>query len=304
MEDPHKDPKKGWYPFTPEQTVNILSEFGPLVAMFLVNAIGGIEAGTWALLISTVIAMVVMRKVLGKLPVFPIIASGVTIIFGALTLITGDSLWVKIKVSIFNAMFAGFLFGGLWATSPLMGRQSMWTVIGITLVVVAAQYPYTGTLSAGLPSLGDEKNPMTTNLICLSSMVVGFLLGGLVFKKNFFGHVFEGTFHYTQEGWDRFTYSFAWFFVFTAVLNEVVRQLFVSDQIYDIPLFGSMNGTSVWILFKIIFIMPVSGLYAWFLTRLMAKYQLPDPLPTARNAKTGGGTDGQPTAAARAAGVH
>ncbi|MBX9925874.1 MAG: septation protein IspZ [Hyphomicrobiaceae bacterium] len=271
------DKKKSWYPFTPEQTVNILSEFGPLVVMFVVNAIGGIEAGTWGLLVSTVVAMVVMRMVLGRLPIFPIIASAVTIVFGLLTIATGDSMWVKIKVSIFNAMFAGFLFGGLWATSPIMGRQSVMTVAGLTAIVLALQFPYFGSLASGLPALGDERNPLTTNVVCLSSMVVGFLLGGLVFKKNFFGHVFEGTFHYSQEGWDRFTYSFAWFFVFTAVLNEAVRQVFMSNEMYYVPVFGAMKGDSVWILFKLVFIMPVSGLYAWFLTKLMAKYEVPPP---------------------------
>jgi len=286
------DKKKSWYPFTPEQTVNILSEFGPLVAMFIVNAVGGINAGTWALLVSTVVAMVVMRAVLGRLPIFPIIASGVTIVFGLLTIVTGDSMWIKIKVSIFNAMFAGFLFGGLWATSPIMGRQSLYTVVGLTVLVTLAQYPYAGQLATGFPALGDETNPLTTNLICLGSMVVGFLLGGLVFKENFFGHVFEGTFHYSQEGWDRFTYSFAWFFVLTAVLNEAVRQLFISDQMYTIPAFGVMNGTSVWILFKIVFIMPISGLYAWFLTTLMSKYEVPPPVASggAKGAKSAGAT--------------
>lgn len=271
--------KKSWYPFTPEQTVNILSEFGPLVAMFIINAVGGINAGTWALIISTGIAMVVMRMVLGRLPIFPIIASAVTIVFGLLTLATGDAMWIKIKVSIFNAMFAGFLFGGLWATSPVMGRPSAQAVGGITAVILLAQVPYLGDLANGLPALGDESSPLTTNLLCLASMIIGFLLGGMVFKKNFFGHVFEGTFHYSQEGWDRFTFSFAWFFVFTAVLNEGIRQIFASDTIYAVPLLGPMNGTSIWILFKIAVVMPVSGLYAWFLTRLMAKYEVSPPGP-------------------------
>jgi intracellular septation protein len=42
------------YPFNAEQTVNILSEFGPLVTMFVVNALYGINAGTWALITTTV----------------------------------------------------------------------------------------------------------------------------------------------------------------------------------------------------------------------------------------------------------
>ena len=209
--------RKSFFPFNAKQTVNILSEFGPLVAMFIVNAAAGINAGTWALIIATGVAMIVMQIVLGRLPMFPIIASAVTVLLGVLTLVTGDPMWIQIKVTIFNVMFALFLFTGL-----LIGR-------------------------------------------------------------NFFQHIFEGTFHYTKEGWDKFTWSFAWFFILTAFLNEVVRQYFQKDGLY--PPVGSslhdvlgfqIDGVNVWILFKIALIMPLSGLYAWYLTTLMSKYRVPD----------------------------
>lgn len=198
---------KRLFPFTAEQSVNILSEFGPLVTMFVVNALYGIDVGTWALIISTAIAMVVMRVVLHRFPVFPVIASTVTITFGALTLVTGNPMWVQIKVTIFNALFALFLFGGLWL------------------------------------------------------------------RKNFFKYVFEKTFHYTQQGWDRFTFSFACFFVLTAILNEIVRLSFKDTAVYNV-LGHEMNGVNVWILFKIAFIMPLSAIYAWFLTRIMQKHRI------------------------------
>jgi intracellular septation protein A len=285
--------KKHWFPFTAEQSVNILSEFGPLVTMFVVNAAAGITAGTWALIASTVIAMVVMRLVVGRLPIFPIIASSITIVFGALTIMTGDPIWVKIKVSIFNAMFAGFLFGGLWATSKIMARASWLAVLAVTAAVLLAQIPYVDfgqgiqSLVRDMPSVGDEDNPLTTNLVCLLTLVIGFVMGALVFRKNFFSYVFEKTFHFTQEGWDRFTYSFAWFFVLTAVLNEAVRQVFVDSRTYDLVTPWAtyvLDGTSVWILFKIAFIMPLSGLYAWFLTRLMQKYRIEPSEPAAATA--------------------
>ena len=38
-----------------------------------------------------------------------------------------------------------------------------------------------------------------------------------------------------------------------------------------------MNGVNIWILFKIALIMPLSGLYAWYLTRLMQRYRIPEP---------------------------
>ena len=213
-------------PFNAEQTVNILSEFGPLVLMFVVNAMYGIAAGTWALIISTVVAVVAMLVVLRRLPIFPLIASIVTVVFGSLTIVTKDPMWVQIKVTIFNAMFALFLFGGLW-------------------------------------------------------------LG-----KNFFKYVFEKTFHYTKEGWDKFTWNFAWFFVFTAFANEFVRLTFKDERVYSL-LGMESNGLGIWIAFKIVLIMPLSALYAWYLTRLMQRYRIPEnrfpkalPSPAA-NASTG-----------------
>lgn len=209
------------YPFNAEQSVNILSEFGPLVTMFVVNAAtGSIETGTWGLIITTAIAIIAMRIVLRRLPIFPLIASGVTLVFGAMTIYTGNPMWVQIKVTIFNAMFAAFLFGGLW------------------------------------------------------------------FGKNFFKYIFEKTFHYTKEGWDKFTWSFAWFFVFTAIVNEIVRLTFKDNHVYDI--FGQqMSGVNIWIIFKVAFIMPLSGLYAWALTRLMYKHRLPDEQVTTTLAPAG-----------------
>lgn len=265
------------YPFNAEQTVNILSEFGPLVTMFIVNAAAGIDAGTKALIISTIVAMAVMRIVLKRFPVFPIIASSVTILFGVLTLVTGDPMWVQIKVSIFNALFGGFLFGGLFATSVVMRQYSLATVIGLIVIGASLQAPLLlDAKAAKWTTLSDAHNPLFANVICLASLGIGFLLGTL-FKKNFFGYVFEKTFHYTQEGWDKFTFSFAWFFIFTAVMNEVVRQVFTPDQMYQLPMVGAMDGVNIWILFKIAFIMPVSGLYAWYLTRLMQKYRIDPP---------------------------
>jgi intracellular septation protein len=190
--------------------VNILSEFGPLVLMFIVNAMYGIAAGTWALIISTVIAIVAMLVVLRRLPIFPLIASSVTVVFGGLTIITHDPMWVQIKVTIFNAMFAAFLFGGLYL------------------------------------------------------------------NRNFFKYVFEKTFHYTEEGWNKFTWNFAWFFVFTAFANEAVRLTFKDERVYDL-LGLQMDGVGIWIAFKVALIMPLSGLYAYYLTRLMQRYRIPEP---------------------------
>ena len=106
--------RKRFFPFNAEQTLNIVSEFGPLVAMFIVNAIYSesdptLKHGTYAILITTFMAIIAMKLVLKRYPVFPLIASGVTIVFGFLALATDNPMWLQIKVTIFNALFAAFL---------------------------------------------------------------------------------------------------------------------------------------------------------------------------------------------------
>jgi intracellular septation protein len=101
------------FPFNAEQTVNIVGEIGPLAAMFLVNGIYGIEAGTWALIVATLVSLAVSLWVLGRPPIMPFIAGGVSVAFGALTLITNDPMWVQIKVTLFNTLVAATLWIGM-----------------------------------------------------------------------------------------------------------------------------------------------------------------------------------------------
>ena len=100
-------------PFNAEQTVNIVGEIGPLFAMFIVNGLYGIAAGTWALIICTMLSLVVTLSVLGRPPIMPFIAGAVSLTFGTLTLITGDPMWVQVKVTLFNALVALLLWMGL-----------------------------------------------------------------------------------------------------------------------------------------------------------------------------------------------
>lgn len=102
-----------WYPFNAEQTLNIASEIGPLVTMFVVNFAFGVEAGVWSLVATTVVALVASMMVLRRPPIMPFIAGAVTVTFGAITLMTGDPKWVQIKVTIFNSLIALLFFVGL-----------------------------------------------------------------------------------------------------------------------------------------------------------------------------------------------
>ena len=222
--------RKRFYPFNAEQTVNILSEFGPLVTMFVVNAVTkNINTGTWALLVTTVMAIGAMFYMFRRPPIFPLIASSVTIAFGALTILTDDPMWVQIKVTIFNALFAGFLFGGLWT---YVGRVRLVLELGPILAMLLISwtiglYPGVWTLFAVMVlAVGLSRGRLSdldwvtlgitacfvlldltaydplwlkTNLLICSSLAGGFALGATIMRRNFFKYVFDRTFHYTQE---------------------------------------------------------------------------------------------------------
>ncbi len=104
---------KRHYPFNGEQTLNLLSETGPIVTMFVVNFAFGVKAGVWSLIGTTVLALASSLIVLHRPPIMPFIAGAVTVVFGTLTLVTGDPVWVQIKVTLFNALVAILLFVGL-----------------------------------------------------------------------------------------------------------------------------------------------------------------------------------------------
>lgn len=195
------------FPFNRVQTVNILGEMGPLVAMFLVNGIWGIAAGTWALIGTTIIALIATLSILGRPPIMPFIAGAVSITFGVLTLVTGDPKWVQIKVTIFNTLVALLLWWGLRT------------------------------------------------------------------DRNFFRFVFGGTFHYTQEGWNKLTMNLVWFFLVTAACNEAVRIGFEETEFWALN--RIFTGVDVWILFKLFVVMPLTGLYLWWQVRLLQRYRIP-----------------------------
>ena len=101
------------FPFNAAQTVNILGEVGPLFAMFVVNGLYGITAGAGALIVCTIAALAACLAVLGRPPIMPFIVGTVSIVFATLTFVTGDAVWVQIKVTLFNALVALMLWWGL-----------------------------------------------------------------------------------------------------------------------------------------------------------------------------------------------
>jgi intracellular septation protein len=69
------------------------------------------------------------------------------------------------------------------------------------------------------------------------------LLGGLLFGKSLLGYVFNAAFRLDEEGWRKLTVRWGIFFLFLAVINEVVWRNF-SDQFWvNFKVWGTMPIT-------------------------------------------------------------
>jgi len=103
-----------------KQLGKLALELGPLVVFFGVNGFAGIFWGTGAFMAATVLALSASRLLFGRIPVMPFVSGVFVLIFGSLTLLLNDSLFIKMKPTIVNALFASILLGGLALGHPLL----------------------------------------------------------------------------------------------------------------------------------------------------------------------------------------
>lgn len=170
-------------------------EAGPLVAFFVVNRMEGIMAGTAVFMAATLVSVALSYWLERRVPLMPVIGCGFVMVFGGLTLWLDDALFIKIKPTVVNLLFAGILFGGL-AFRRIFLKLLMGTVLNLT-----------------------------------------------------------------DEGWRLLTWRWAFFFVFLAILNEIVWR--------------SMS-TDAWVNFKVFGIMPLSLAFGAAQIPLIMKHTVED----------------------------
>lgn len=102
--------------------------FALTFVFFRIRGLPGDEAlvhATWALVAGSAVGVAVGLLVEKRLALLPLIVGGFALVFGVLTLITQDDLWVKLKVTILNACLALALIGG-----RAMGKQPLKALLG------------------------------------------------------------------------------------------------------------------------------------------------------------------------------
>lgn len=116
-------------------------EMGPLVLFFAANSrpdwfkpmIGAlfgqsvITSDKAPILIATAVFMIAMTVSLAlawylhrRLPIMPLVSGAVVLVFGSLTLLLQDDLFIKLKPTIVNSLFGAVLLGGLALGKPLL----------------------------------------------------------------------------------------------------------------------------------------------------------------------------------------
>jgi intracellular septation protein len=105
--------------------LKLLIEMGPLVAFFAANYIGGIFWGTGVFMVATAVSLAASWYFTRKLALVPLVTAGFVAIFGALTLWLHSDLFIKVKVTLINALFGTILLGG-----AAFGRNYLKLVMG------------------------------------------------------------------------------------------------------------------------------------------------------------------------------
>ena len=101
--------------------LKLVLDIGPLILFFAANARFGIFAATAGFMVAVLIALAVSYASTRHIEVMPIVTAIIVLIFGGLTLVLHDELFIKLKPTIIYLLFGGTLLGGLALGKPLLG---------------------------------------------------------------------------------------------------------------------------------------------------------------------------------------
>lgn len=181
------------------ELTRLVLEIGPLIAFLLAYYSGDIWLATGVLIAATVASLICTWLLFRRLPVMPLVSGVILTVFGGLTLLLADEIYIKMKPTIVNTLFAAALLGGLaW-------NKLVWKIL------------------------------------------------------------FKDVMQLQDEGWRALQIRWGLFFLFLAVLNEIIWRNF---------------NTEVWVNFKVFVLAPMTFFFAVLQIGIVKRYWLPEqPLP-------------------------
>ena len=154
--------------------MKFILEILPLAAFFITYNQLGLMKATVALMIATAISVTTLYVIEKKIPLNPLISAILVGLFGGMTLFFDDPIFIKMKPTILNTLFAIILFAGVRMGKPPLKY----------LMQMAIQL--------------------------------------------------------TEEGWQKLSVRWALFFLFLAILNEIIWRTQSEDFWVNFKVFGML----------------------------------------------------------------
>ncbi len=176
--------------------LKFIADFGPLLIFFTVYYKSGnnLSVAIPPLIISTIIAVGVIYYLEKKIPYIPIVGGVIISLFGGLTLYFNNPVFLYMKPTIINVIFA------------------------ITLIV-----------------------------------------GKTFFNKNFLEFFLKTAFQLDELGWSKLNNRWAYFFIFLAILNEIVWRT---------------QPETTWVNFKVWGILPLTFIFTALQLPMINKHKI------------------------------
>jgi intracellular septation protein len=175
-------------------------DLGPLLVFFIGNSQFGIFPATGMFMVAVVVSLAITYAIARRISPMPIVTGVVVLVFGGLTLWLNDELFIKLKPTIVNSIFASVL------------------------------------------------------------------LAGVLTERLYIKILFDNAFHLPDHAWKVLTWRWIGFFVFLAILNEVIWRNFSTD---------------FWVGFKLWGVVPISMAYGLAQMPFILKHQITEAKPEA-----------------------
>jgi intracellular septation protein len=100
--------------------LKLVLDIGPLVLFFAANAKLGIYVATGAFMAAVLVALIVSYLMTRHIAIMPVVTAVIVLVFGGLTLVLHDDLFIKLKPTIIYVLFGGTLLAGLLLDKPFL----------------------------------------------------------------------------------------------------------------------------------------------------------------------------------------
>ena len=100
--------------------VKLALDFGPLILFFVVNGRAGIFWATGVFMAAVLASILISYALIKRFPIMTIVTAFIVVVFGTLTIVLQNDVFVKMKTTIIYLLFAAVLSAGIVLKKPFL----------------------------------------------------------------------------------------------------------------------------------------------------------------------------------------